>query len=65
MSTIVRFDLPTFRTFKTLKKGADELKTSGQLLHLNQGLYTSDEDTFNLLHTISTLIKNNTINLHD
>lgn len=65
MSTIVRFDLPTFRTFKTLKKGADELKTLGQLLHLNQGLYTSDEDTFNLLHTISTLIKNNTINLHD
>ena len=29
MSTIVRFDLPTFRTFKTLKKGADELKTLG------------------------------------
>lgn len=65
MSTIVRFDLPTFRTFKTLKKGADELKTLGQLLHLNQGLYTSDEDTFNLLHTISTLIKNKTINLHN
>lgn len=65
MSTIVRFDLPTFRTFKTLKKGADELKTLGQLLHLNQGLYSSDEDTFNLLHTISTLIKNKTINLHN
>lgn len=65
MSTIVRFDLPTFRTFKTLKKGADELKTLGQLLHLNQGLYTSDEDTFNLLHNISTLIKGKTINLHD
>lgn len=64
MSAIARFDLPTFKSFKTLQKGAKELQTLGKLLHLNQGLYTSDEETFNLLNTVQTLLKDHIIDLH-
>ena len=64
MSAVARFDLPTFKSFKTLQKGAKELQTLGRLLHLNQGLYTSDEETFNLLNTVQTLLKDHIINLH-
>lgn len=45
-----------FTNFKTLYKGADELKTLGQILHLNQGLYTSDLDTLKIISRIENII---------
>ena len=45
-----------FEDFKTLYKGADEMKTLGQILHLNQGLYTSDLDTLKIISRIENII---------
>lgn len=45
-----------FGDFKTLYKGADEMKTLGQILHLNQGLYTSDLDTLKIISRIENII---------
>lgn len=47
-----------FDDFKTLYKGADEMKTLGQILHLNQGLYTSDLDTLKIISRIENIITN-------
>lgn len=45
-----------YQEFKKLYEGANELKSLGQILHLNQGLYTSDFDTLNLLNRIQNII---------
>lgn len=45
-----------FEDFKTIYKGADEMKTLGQILHLNQGLYTSDLDTLKIISRIENII---------
>lgn len=36
----------------TLSRGAEQLKILGQILHINQGLYTSDTDTLALLSKV-------------
>lgn len=38
-----------FNNFKVLYRGAVELRTFGQILHLNQGLYTTQEETLSFL----------------
>lgn len=53
---LLKQDSNIYEDFKTLAKGADELKTLGQILHLNQGLYTSDTDTLKLVNKIENLI---------
>lgn len=42
---------------KKLSEGAEEMKTLGQLLHLNQGLYTSVSDSINLINRIEGVIE--------
>jgi len=46
-----------YSELKQLSYGAEELKVLGQLLHLNQGLYTTVEDTLNLIDNIENCIK--------
>ena len=41
---------------KKLQQGAEELKTLGQILHLNQGLYTTVNESINLINTIEGVI---------
>lgn len=56
LRAIINQDADIYEDFKTLAKGADEMKTLGQILHLNQGLYTSDTDTLKLVDKIENLI---------
>jgi hypothetical protein len=39
-----------FEDLKTLFKGAEEYRKLGQILHVNQGLYTSIPDSLNYLN---------------
>lgn len=45
-----------YNNLKTLADGAQEMRTLGQLLHLNQGLYTNAQDTINFVNTLQNLI---------
>jgi hypothetical protein len=49
ISNIIRND-PNYNDIKTLSKGAEEYRVLGQILHINQGLYTSIPDSFNYLN---------------
>ena len=45
-----------FEDLKTLFKGAEEYRKLGQILHVNQGLYTSIPDSLNYLNNFQNLI---------
>ena len=47
-----------YNEFKKLSEGAEEMKALGQLLHINQGLYTNTTDTITLLNRIQNVIGN-------
>lgn len=48
--------ISVYPELKKLSEGAEELKTLGQLLHLNQGLPASVTDRINLLNNIESVI---------
>jgi hypothetical protein len=43
---------PVVKDFITLHRGANELRVLGQVLHINQGLYTSEFEDLNYLKQI-------------
>lgn len=47
---------PVVKDFITLHRGANELRVLGQVLHINQGLYTSEFEDLNYLKQIQNLI---------
>lgn len=51
-----------YQEFQKLAQGADEMKSLGQILHLNQGLYTNTSDTLTLLNRIERVILNQQYN---
>ena len=59
ISNIIRND-PNYDDIKTLSKGAEEYRVLGQILHINQGLYTSIPDSLNYLNVFQNLISNET-----
>ena len=59
ISNIIRND-SNYKDIKTLSKGAEEYRILGQILHVNQGLYTSIPDSLNYLNVFQNLIFNET-----
>ena len=53
-------DIEGFNAYNQIKKlseGAEEMKTLGQLLHINQGLYTSISESIDLIDRIENVIE--------
>ena len=58
IKSIINSDSQNYSTLKTLADGAEEYRILGQILHVNQGLYTSIPDSLNYLNTFQNLIYN-------
>ena len=56
-------DKQNYDDLKTLSKGAEEFRILGQILHINQGLYTSIPDSINYLNTFKNLISGEQIDI--
>lgn len=64
-SSIINANLFVYNDIKTLSKGAEELRTLGQILGLNQGIKTSSGDLIKQINLIERAIYNTTEKLED